>query len=141
MRAVVSRVTAASVVVEGEVVGQITEPGLLVLLGVTHDDGPDQVATMARKLTELRILRDERSVLDVGAPVLLVSQFTLYGDVRKGRRPYWSAAAPGPVAEPVFDQVVAAVRAVGVTVETGRFGAMMDVASVNDGPFTVIVEV
>ncbi|WP_029211039.1 D-aminoacyl-tRNA deacylase [Arsenicicoccus bolidensis] len=141
MRAVVSRVTAASVVVEGEVVGQITEPGLLVLLGVTHDDGPDQVATMARKLTELRILRDERSVLDVGAPVLLVSQFTLYGDVRKGRRPCWSAAAPGPVAEPVFDQVVAAVRAVGVTVETGRFGAMMDVASVNDGPFTVIVEV
>ena len=97
MRAVVSRVTAASVVVEGEVVGQITEPGLLVLLGVTHDDGPDQVATMARKLTELRILRDERSVLDVGAPVLLVSQFTLYGDVRKGRRPSWSAAAPGPV--------------------------------------------
>ena len=141
MRAVVSRVTAASVVVEVEVVGQITEPGLLVLLGVTHDDGPDQVATMARKLTELRILRDERSVLDVGAPVLLVSQFTLYGDVRKGRRPSWSAAAPGPVAEPVFDQVVAAVRAVGVTVETGRFGAMMDVASVNDGPFTVIVEV
>jgi len=141
VRAVVSRVTAASVVVEGEVVGQITEPGLLVLLGVTHDDGPDQVATMARKLTELRILRDERSVLDVGAPVLLVSQFTLYGDVRKGRRPSWSAAAPGPVAEPVFDQVVAAVRAVGVTVETGRFGAMMDVASVNDGPFTVIVEV
>ena len=110
MRAVVSRVTAASVVVEGEVVGQITEPGLLVLLGVTHDDGPDQVATMARKLTELRILRDERSVLDVGAPVLLVSQFTLYGDVRKGRRPSWSAAAPGPVAEPVFDQVVAAAR-------------------------------
>ena len=141
MRAVVSRVTAASVVVEGEVVGQVTEPGLLVLLGVTHDDGPDQVATMARKLTELRILRDERSVLDVGAPVLLVSQFTLYGDVRKGRRPSWRAAAPGPVAEPVFDQVVAAVRAVGVTVETGRFGAMMDVASVNDGPFTVIVEV
>jgi len=141
VRAVVSRVTAASVVVEGEVVGQITEPGLLVLLGVTHDDGPDQVATMARKLTELRILRDERSVLDVGAPVLLVSQVTLYGDVRKGRRPSWSAAAPGPVAEPVFDQVVAAVRAVGVTVETGRFGAMMDVVSVNDGPFTVIVEV
>ena len=141
MRAVVSRVTAASVVVEGEVVGQITEPGLLVLLGVTHDDWPYQVATMARKLTELRILRDERSVLDVGAPVLLVSQFTLYGDVRKGRRPSWSAAAPGPVAEPVFDQVVAAVRAVGVTVETGRFGAMIDVASVNDGPFTVIVEV
>lgn len=141
MRAVVSRVTAASVVVEGEVVGQITEPGLLVLLGVTHDDGPDQVAAMARKLTELRILRDERSVLEVGAPVLMVSQFTLYADLRKGRRPSWSAAAPGSVAEPVFDQVVDAVRATGVAVETGRFGAMMDVASVNDGPFTVIVDV
>ncbi|MTB71017.1 D-tyrosyl-tRNA(Tyr) deacylase [Arsenicicoccus sp. MKL-02] len=141
MRAVVSRVTAASVVVEGEVVGQITEPGLLVLLGMTHDDGPDQVAAMARKLTELRILRDERSVLEVGAPVLMVSQFTLYADLRKGRRPSWSAAAPGSVAEPVFDQVVDAVRATGVAVETGRFGAMMDVASVNDGPFTVIVDV
>lgn len=141
MRAVVSRVTAASVVVEGEVVGQITEPGLLVLLGVTHDDGPDQVAAMARKLTELRILRDERSALEVGAPVLMVSQFTLYADLRKGRRPSWSAAAPGSVAEPVFDQVVDAVRAAGVAVETGRFGAMMDVASVNDGPFTVIVDV
>lgn len=141
MRAVVSRVTAASVVVEGEVVGQITEPGLLVLLGVTHDDGPDQIAAMARKLTELRILRDERSVLEVGAPVLMVSQFTLYADLRKGRRPSWSAAAPGSVAEPVFDQVVDAVRATGVAVETGRFGAMMDVASVNDGPFTVIVDV
>ncbi|WP_392468779.1 D-aminoacyl-tRNA deacylase [Arsenicicoccus cauae] len=141
MRAVVSRVTAASVVVEGEVVGQITEPGLLVLLGMTHDDGPDQVAAMARKLTELRILRDERSVLEVGAPVLMVSQFTLYADLRKGRRPSWSAAAPGSVAEPVFDQVVDAVRATGVAVETGSFGAMMDVASVNDGPFTVIVDV
>lgn len=141
MRAVVSRVTAASVVVEGEVVGQITEPGLLVLLGMTHDDGPDQVAAMARKLTELRILRDARSVLEVGAPVLMVSQFTLYADLRKGRRPSWSAAAPGSVAEPVFDQVVDAVRATGVAVETGRFGAMMDVASVNDGPFTVIVDV
>lgn len=141
MRAVISRVTAASVVVEGEVVGQITEPGLLVLLGMTHDDGPDQVAAMARKLTELRILRDERSVLEVGAPVLMVSQFTLYADLRKGRRPSWSAAAPGSVAEPVFDQVVDAVRATGVAVETGRFGAMMDVASVNDGPFTVIVDV
>lgn len=141
MRAVVSRVTAASVVVEGEVVGQITEPGLLVLLGMTHDDGPDQVAAMARKLTELRILRDERSVLEVAAPVLMVSQFTLYADLRKGRRPSWSAAAPGSVAEPVFDQVVDAVRATGVAVETGRFGATMDVASVNDGPFTVIVDV
>ncbi|AKT50295.1 D-aminoacyl-tRNA deacylase [Arsenicicoccus sp. oral taxon 190] len=141
MRAVISRVTAASVVVAGEVVGQITRPGLLVLLGATHDDGPDQVAAMARKITELRILRDERSVLDEGAPVLLVSQFTLYGDTRKGRRPSWSAAAPGPVAEPLVDAVVAAVRERGIHVETGRFGAAMDVASVNDGPFTMIVEV
>ncbi|WP_409484779.1 D-aminoacyl-tRNA deacylase [Arsenicicoccus dermatophilus] len=141
MRAVITRVTAASVVVAGEVVGQITSPGLLVLLGVTHDDGPDQVAAMARKITELRILDDERSVLDAGAPVLVVSQFTLYGDTRKGRRPSWSAAAPGPVAEPLVDAVVAAVRERGIHVETGRFGAMMDVASVNDGPFTVIVDV
>ncbi|MCH8611979.1 D-aminoacyl-tRNA deacylase [Arsenicicoccus dermatophilus] len=141
MRAVITRVTAASVVVAGEVVGQITSPGLLVLLGVTHDDGPDQVAAMARKITELRILDEERSVLDIGAPVLVVSQFTVYGDTRKGRRPSWSAAAPGPVAQPLVDAVVAAVRERGIHVETGRFGATMDVASVNDGPFTVIVDV
>ena len=100
MRAVLQRVSRASVTVDGEVVGELTRPGLLALVGVTHDDGPEQVATMARKIADLRILHDERSVLDEGAPVLVVSQFTLYADTRKGRRPSWNAAAPGPVAEP-----------------------------------------
>ena len=140
MRAVVQRVTSASVSVEGAVVGRIGE-GLLVLLGVTHDDGPAQVDTMARKLHELRILRDERSCAEAGAGLLVVSQFTLYGDTRKGRRPSWGAAAPGPVAEPLVDAVVDALRGRGAQVETGRFGAMMEVALVNDGPFTVLLEV
>ena len=140
MRAVVGRVTSASVTVDDEVVGRIGA-GLLVLLGVTHDDGPAQVETMARKLHELRLLRDELSCADTGAPLLVVSQFTLYGDTRKGRRPSWTAAAPGPVAEPLVEAVVASLRARGATVETGRFGAMMAVASVNDGPFTVLLQV
>jgi D-aminoacyl-tRNA deacylase len=140
VRAVVSRVLSASVTVDGDVVGAIGA-GLLVLLGVTHDDGPEQVDRMSRKLHELRLLRDERSCAESGAPLLVVSQFTLYGDARKGRRPSWTAAAPGPVAEPVVDAVVAALRARGATVETGRFGAQMQVASVGDGPFTVLLEV
>ncbi|HWG94299.1 MAG TPA: D-aminoacyl-tRNA deacylase [Mycobacteriales bacterium] len=140
MRAVVSRVLSASVTVEGEVVGRIGA-GLLVLLGVTHDDGPEQVERMSRKLHELRLLRDERSCAEAGAPLLVVSQFTLYGDARRGRRPSWTAAAPGPVAEPLVDAVVAALRARGAPVETGRFGAQMEVASVGDGPFTVLLEV
>ena len=141
MRAVLQRVTRASVSVDGEVVGAIDRPGLLALVGVTHDDGPAQVETMARKISELRILHDEKSVLDVGAPVLVVSQFTLYADTRKGRRPSWSAAAPGPVAEPLVDAVVAALRGRGVEVATGRFGAMMAVELVNDGPVTLVVDV
>ncbi|MCW2681835.1 MAG: D-tyrosyl-tRNA(Tyr) deacylase [Frankiales bacterium] len=140
MRAVVQRVTSASVTVEGEVVGSIGE-GLLVLLGITHEDGPPQTDTMARKLHELRLLRDERSCAETGAGLLVVSQFTLYGDTKKGRRPSWTGAAPGPVAEPLVDAVVAALRARGAVVETGRFGAQMEVALVNDGPFTVLVEV
>lgn len=140
MRAVLQRVTRASVTVDGETVGAIDRPGLVALVGVTHDDGPEQVATMARKISELRILRDERSVLDEGAPVLVVSQFTLYADTRKGRRPSWSAAAPGPMAEPVVEQVVEALRARGIEVATGRFGAMMQVSLTNDGPFTVVVD-
>ncbi|HEV6952953.1 MAG TPA: D-aminoacyl-tRNA deacylase [Promicromonospora sp.] len=140
MRAVLQRVTRASVVVDGEVVGAIDEPGVLALIGVTHDDGPEQVATVARKIAELRILRDELSVTDAGAPVLVVSQFTLYGDTRKGRRPTWNKAAPGPVAEPLVDAVVAALRERGLTVATGRFGADMRVELVNDGPVTLIVE-
>jgi D-tyrosyl-tRNA(Tyr) deacylase len=141
VRAVLQRVTRASVTVDGEVVGAITRPGLLALVGVTHDDGPEQVATMARKIAELRILHDERSVADEGAPVLVVSQFTLHADTRKGRRPSWNAAAPGPVAEPVVDEVVAALRARGVEVETGRFGAHMEVELVNDGPVTIVLDV
>lgn len=141
MRAVLQRVTRAAVIVDGETVGAIDRPGLLALVGVTHDDGPDQVAAMARKISELRILRDERSVLDEGAPVLVVSQFTLYADTRKGRRPSWNGAAPGAVAEPVVDAVVAALRERGVEVATGRFGAMMEVSLVNDGPVTLVVDV
>jgi len=140
VRAVVQRVTRASVTVDGEVVGAIDRPGLVALVGVTHDDGPSEVATVARKIAELRILRDERSAADEGAPVLVVSQFTLYGDARKGRRPTWNAAAPGPVAEPLVDAVVADLRARGLEVATGRFGADMAVELVNDGPVTLLVE-
>ncbi|HVK28013.1 MAG TPA: D-aminoacyl-tRNA deacylase [Nocardioides sp.] len=140
MRAVLQRVTSASVVVEGAVVGALTTPGLLVYLGVTHDDGAAEVAWMARKIRDLRILRDERSVAEEDAPVLVVSQFTLYGEARKGRRPSWTAAAPGPVSEPLYDAVCAALEEAGTHVERGVFGAMMEVASVNDGPFTVLLE-
>lgn len=140
VRAVVQRVSSTSVTVNGEIIASIGA-GLLVLLGVTHDDGPAQVETMARKLYELRVLPDEQSCADTGAPLLVVSQFTLYGDTRKGRRPSWTAAAPAHAAEPLVEAVVAALRARGATVQTGRFGADMQVALVNDGPFTVLVEV
>jgi D-tyrosyl-tRNA(Tyr) deacylase len=140
MRAVVARVTSASVTVDDQVVGAIDEPGLLVLLGIAVDDEFAQAATMARKLHELRILRDEMSCAATGAPLLVVSQFTLYGDTRKGRRPSWTAAARPEVAEPIVTAVVDELRTRGARVETGRFGAMMSVASVNDGPFTVLVE-
>jgi D-tyrosyl-tRNA(Tyr) deacylase len=140
VRAVVSRVLSASVTVDGAVVGEI-DAGLLVLLGVTHSDTDATATAMARKVHELRILRDERSAAEVGAPLLVVSQFTLYGDTRKGRRPSWVAAAPGPVASPLVDAVVAALRSRGAPVRTGIFGAPMQVASVNDGPFTVLLEV
>ncbi|GAB3489231.1 D-aminoacyl-tRNA deacylase [Amycolatopsis cihanbeyliensis] len=141
MRAVVARVTEASVTVEDAVVGAITEPGLLVLLGVHGEDTADQVTTMARKLHELRILRDEQSCATTGSPLLVVSQFTLYGDTRKGRRPSWTAAARPPEAERLVRDVVTELRHRGARVENGKFGAMMSVHSVNDGPFTVLVEV
>jgi D-tyrosyl-tRNA(Tyr) deacylase len=141
MRAVAQRVTEASVTVDGETVGKITGPGLCVLVGVTHDDTPQQAAALARKLWSLRILPDEQSCSDIGAPLLVISQFTLYGDARKGRRPTWNAAAPGPVAEPLVDEAVAQLRALGAHVETGRFGAQMQVSLTNDGPFTLVVEV
>lgn len=140
MRAVVQRVTRACVTVAGEVVGAIDGPGLLVLVGATHDDGPAQVELIARKIAELRILRDERAALDVGAPVLVVSQFTLYADTRKGRRPTWNQAAPGSVAEPLVHAVVEALRARGLEVATGAFGADMAVELVNDGPVTILLE-
>ena len=141
VRAVLQRVTRAVVTVEGEVVGRIDGEGLLVLVGVTHGDGAEQVERLARKVAELRVLRGERSVLDAQAPVLVVSQFTLYGDARRGRRPSWSAAAPGPVAEPLVDAVCAALRDRGVPVATGVFGADMAVELVNDGPVTLLLEV
>ncbi|GAB3277348.1 D-aminoacyl-tRNA deacylase [Actinocorallia lasiicapitis] len=140
MRAVVQRVSEASVRVDGEIVGEITGPGLLALVGVTHDDTPATAAKLAAKLWGLRILDGEKSCSDVGGPLLVVSQFTLYGDARKGRRPSWLAAAPGDVAEPLVDTVVAELRALGATVATGRFGADMKVSLLNDGPFTVILE-
>jgi D-tyrosyl-tRNA(Tyr) deacylase len=141
VRAVVQRVSRARVRVAGEVVGSVDRPGLCVLLGVTHDDGPHQVERLARKIVDLRILRDERSALDDAAPLLVVSQFTLYADTRKGRRPSWSAAAPGPVAEPLVEAFVEAVRGYGLEVATGRFGADMEVEIVNDGPVTLVLEV
>lgn len=141
VRAVAARVTRASVTVDGAVVGEIAGPGLLVLLGVHRDDTATQAATMARKLHELRILRDERSCAETGAPLLVISQFTLYGATRKGRRPSWVDAAPPEHARPLVDATVAALRERGATVATGVFGAAMAVESVNDGPFTVLVEV
>ena len=141
MRAVVQRASRASVTVAGEVVGAFDEPGLVVLLGVTHDDGPAETAWMARKVWDLRIMRDERSASDLGAPVLVVSQFTLYGDARKGRRPTWNAAAPGPVSEPVYDAFCAELERLGARVERGVFGADMQVELVNDGPVTLLLEV
>ncbi|MBF9072285.1 D-aminoacyl-tRNA deacylase [Streptacidiphilus fuscans] len=140
MRAVAQRVTEASVTVDGEVVGSILGPGLCVLVGVTHEDTAEQAALMARKLWSLRILEGEKSCSDLNAPLLVISQFTLYGDARKGRRPTWNAAAPGPVAEPLVDEVVAQLRALGATVATGRFGADMKVSLTNDGPFTVLLD-
>ncbi|MFE5730378.1 MULTISPECIES: D-aminoacyl-tRNA deacylase [unclassified Streptomyces] len=141
MRAVVQRVDGASVVVAGETVGEIKGEGLCVLVGVTHDDTPEKAARLAGKLWSVRVLDDEKSCSDVNAPLLVISQFTLYGDARKGRRPTWNAAAPGPVAEPLVDEVVRRLRELGAHVETGRFGADMRVSLTNHGPFTVIVEV
>jgi D-aminoacyl-tRNA deacylase len=141
MRAVVQRVSAASVTVGGETVARIDEPGLCVLVGVTHDDTEATAVRMAAKLHELRILRDEKSAADADAPLLVVSQFTLYGDTRKGRRPTWNAAAPGPVAEPLVEQVVHELRRRGAHVETGQFGADMSLSLVNDGPVTLIVDI
>ena len=140
MRIVLQTVSRASVTVAGSVTGEITGPGLLALVGVTHDDTPETARKMAEKIATLRVLPGEKSCDDLGAPVLAVSQFTLYADVRKGRRPSWSAAAPGDVSEPLFDHFVSALRDTGLEVSTGVFGAHMAVELVNDGPVTIIVD-
>jgi D-tyrosyl-tRNA(Tyr) deacylase len=137
---VVQRASRASVTVDGTVTGQLGAPGLVVLVGVTHSDTAETAAALARKVYYLRILADEKSCADIGAPLLVISQFTLYADTAKGRRPSWSAAAPGPVAEPVVTAFAAALRALGASVETGVFGAHMQVELVNDGPVTLILE-
>ena len=143
MRVLVQRVTAASVSVDGEVVGAINPPGqgLLALVGVTHADDTEIAARMAEKLWRLRILDDELSAADIGAPILVVSQFTLYANTVKGRRPSWNAAAPASVAEPLVDVVAAELRNLGAEVATGVFGAHMQVNLVNDGPVTVMLEI
>ncbi|OBI92384.1 D-aminoacyl-tRNA deacylase [Mycobacterium asiaticum] len=142
MRLLVQRVSSASVSVAGEVVGEIRPAGqgLLAFVGVTHRDEPDHARRLAEKLWKLRILDDEKSASDVGAPILVVSQFTLYADTAKGRRPSWNAAAPGAVAEPLVAALAEALRRLGAQVQTGVFGAHMQVELVNDGPVTVLLE-
>ena len=140
MRALVQTVSRASVTVDDQIVGKIDD-GLLVLVGVTHDDTTAKAAELARKTYELRILDDEQSAADKTAPLLVVSQFTLYGDTRKGRRPSWSNAAPAEIAEPLITAYVEALRARGATVATGRFRAHMLVESVNVGPRTILLEI
>lgn len=140
MRLVVQRATRASVTVDGRLVGSLPEPGLVLLVGVTHGDTEADAARLAEKVWGLRILREERSASDLGAPLLVVSQFTLYADVRKGRRPSWNEAAPGPVAERLVESFVEALRSLGARVETGVFGADMAVELINDGPVTLIVD-
>jgi D-aminoacyl-tRNA deacylase len=141
VKAVLQRASRASVTVDGAVTASFDRQGIVALVGVTHGDGPEEVQTLARKIAELRILDDERSASDIDAPVIVVSQFTLYADTRKGRRPSWNGAAPGPVAEPLVDAVVDALRGRGLSVGTGVFGAHMDVELVNDGPITILLEV
>jgi D-tyrosyl-tRNA(Tyr) deacylase len=140
VRLVVQRVASASVEVAGETVGAIDRPGLLVLVGVTHTDDPATAARLADKVWNLRVLADERSCATERAPILVVSQFTLYADTRKGRRPSWNAAAPREVSEPLVEEFVAALRRLGAEVATGIFGAEMLVSLVNDGPVTLILD-
>jgi D-aminoacyl-tRNA deacylase len=140
VRVVIQRVNEASVEVDGSRVGAIDGPGLLILVGVTHSDTPQDARRLADKAWRLRIMADEQSAADLGAPVLVVSQFTLYADTRKGRRPSWSAAAPRPVSEPLVDEFAAALRDLGAPVQTGIFGADMNVSSINNGPVTVILD-
>ncbi|RAV11983.1 D-tyrosyl-tRNA(Tyr) deacylase [Mycolicibacterium sp. GF69] len=142
MRVLAQRVASAAVTVDGEVVGEIRPDGkgLLALVGVTHDDDAAKATRLAEKLWQLRILDDEKSASDVNAPILVVSQFTLYANTAKGRRPAWNAAAPRAVAEPLVTAFADALRGLGATVQTGVFGAHMQVELVNDGPVTVLLE-
>lgn len=140
MRLVVQRAASARVEVDGEVVGSLPRPGLLVLVGVTHDDSAADAARLAEKVWTLRILDGERSAAQQEAPLLVVSQFTLYADTRKGRRPSWGAAAPRPVSEPLVEAFVDALRGLGASVETGVFGADMQVSLTNDGPVTLVLD-
>jgi hypothetical protein len=140
MRAVITRVLSASVSVGGEVVGELPCPGLLVLVGVGHDDDAAAATSLAAKIWGLRILRDEVSASDVDAPILVVSQFTLFASTRKGRRPGWSKAAPGAVSEPLVEALATELERLGATVGRGRFGADMQVTSVNDGPVTILID-
>lgn len=140
MRLVIQRVSSAHVQVDGEIVGAIDRPGLLILVGVTRDDQPTTADRLAEKVWTLRILDSERSCQDENAPILVVSQFTLYADTRKGRRPSWSAAAPRPVSEPLIEAFVSSLRQRGAEVATGVFGAHMKVTLTNDGPVTLILE-
>lgn len=145
MRAIIQRALGACVRVDGDIVGSFEGPGLVVLVGVTHDDTEARAQRLADKVYDLRIIDDgdgpEQSAADLGLPVLVISQFTLYADTRKGRRPTWDSAAPRPVAEPLVEAVVARLRERGATTSTGIFGADMQVALVNDGPMTITVDV
>lgn len=140
MRVVLQRAKSANVSIDGEIVGKIDSPGLVLLVGITHDDTPELTKRMAEKIWKLRILEGEVSASDVDAPVLAVSQFTLYANTRKGRRPSWNQAAPGEISEPLFNQFVEDLRGLGAHVETGKFGAEMQVSLVNDGPVTIILD-
>lgn len=140
MRAVVQRVTKARVSVDGETLGELDRPGLVVLLGIGHQDSEPIGRKLASKVWELRIFDGQLSASDLSAPILVVSQFTLYADTKKGRRPSWSAAAPGAVSEPLVDAFVASLRDLGARVSTGRFGAQMQVELTNDGPMTLIID-
>lgn len=142
MRVLIQRVSAARVTVDGETVGRIApDPhGLVALVGITHGDTEAAAKTLADKLWRLRILDGERSAAELNAPILVVSQFTLYADTGKGRRPSWSAAAPGSIAEPLVESFAQHLRELGATVATGRFGAHMHIELVNDGPVTLLLE-
>jgi D-tyrosyl-tRNA(Tyr) deacylase len=140
VRAVIQRASQANVTVAGQVVGELPAPGLVGLVGVTHDDTDAAAAALASKIYNLRILADEKSCADTGAPLLVISQFTLYAQTDKGRRPSWQAAAPRPIAEPLVTAFADALRTLGASVQTGVFGADMAVALINDGPVTVILE-